>query len=149
VTPVLPGGSQDFPLSLTHILGRARTLHRRAEVISLLDAEGTTRRATMAEVGARAEEGWLRITDRAVAEAAVIARPDERWSERPLACVVAGAEVSPAEVRDDLEPRVAKWWLPDDFAYLGEIPKTSVGKFDKKALRAMLATGRLPVRRGD
>jgi fatty-acyl-CoA synthase len=55
VTAALPGGSQDFALTLTHLFGRARTVHRRAEVVSLLDAEGTTRRATMAEVGAGAD----------------------------------------------------------------------------------------------
>jgi fatty-acyl-CoA synthase len=81
----------------------------------------------------------------AVAEAAVIAIPDERWSERPLACVVAAPEdADPAELREFLAPRVARWWLPDDFAYLEEIPKTSVGKFDKKVLRQMLAEDRLP-----
>ncbi|MGV1048657.1 MAG: long-chain fatty acid--CoA ligase [Solirubrobacterales bacterium] len=123
------------------------------------------------DVGTLDDEGWLRITDRAkdviksggewissvdlesalmahpaVVEAAVIALPDERWSERPLACVVAAAEVSPEELREFIAPRVAKWWLPDDFAYVEEIPKTSVGKFDKKALREMLATDRLPGR---
>ncbi len=81
----------------------------------------------------------------AVLEAAVIARPDERWSERPLACVVA-AGVEPAQLREFIAPRVAKWWLPEEFAFLEEIPKTSVGKFDKKALRQMLAEDRLSVR---
>lgn len=51
----LAGGSQDFPLTLTHVLGRARTVHHRAEVVSLLDAEGTTKRAPMSEVAARAD----------------------------------------------------------------------------------------------
>ena len=59
-------------------------------------------------------------------EAAVIALPDERWSERPLACVVASDEVSPTELREFIGPTVAKWWLPDEFAYLDEIPKASV-----------------------
>jgi fatty-acyl-CoA synthase len=124
------------------------------------------------DVGTLDAEGWLRITDRAkdviksggewissvdlesalmahpaVVESAVIALPDERWSERPLACVVAEADVSPEELREFIAPRVAKWWLPDDFAYLEEIPKTSVGKFDKKVLRQMLAADRLPGRR--
>ena len=74
----------------------------------------------------------------AVAEAAVIAKPDERWGERPLACVVAeeGAELTLEELREHLAPRVAKWWLPDALAIIDEVPKTSVGKFDKKVLRA-------------
>jgi fatty-acyl-CoA synthase len=81
----------------------------------------------------------------AVAVAAVIARPDERWSERPLACVVLedGAEVSPGELRDHLADRVAKWWIPESFAYIDEVPKTSVGKFDKKVLRKRLEEGDL------
>jgi fatty-acyl-CoA synthase len=80
-----------------------------------------------------------------VVEAAVIARPDERWGERPLACVVlrAGADTGPEELRRHLEPHVAKWWLPDEFAFLDEVPKTSVGKFDKKLLRDRLAAGTL------
>ena len=81
----------------------------------------------------------------AVREAAVIAAPDERWSERPLACVVLeeGAAVSAAELVEHLRGRVAKWWLPEEFAFVSEVPKTSVGKFDKKRLRAALAEGRL------
>jgi acyl-CoA synthetase (AMP-forming)/AMP-acid ligase II len=84
----------------------------------------------------------------AVAEAAVIARPDERWQERPLACVVLmdGASLSPEELRRHLEPRVAKWWIPDELAFVDEVPKTSVGKFDKKVLRRQLDEGRLESR---
>jgi fatty-acyl-CoA synthase len=80
-----------------------------------------------------------------VVEAAVIAKPDERWSERPLCCVVlrdrsaAGAP----ELVEHLRGRVARWWLPDEFAFVSEIPKTSVGKFDKKVLRGQLAEGTL------
>jgi fatty-acyl-CoA synthase len=80
-----------------------------------------------------------------VAEAAVIARPDERWTERPLACVVLrdGASATPAELTEHLRSRVAKWWLPEEFAFIDEVPKTSVGKFDKKQLRQRLADGQL------
>jgi fatty-acyl-CoA synthase len=80
-----------------------------------------------------------------VIEAAVIAKPDERWAERPLCCVVLSAEgaASAEELVEHLSSRVAKWWLPDEFAFIGEIPKTSVGKFDKKVLRGQLAEGRL------
>jgi fatty-acyl-CoA synthase len=80
-----------------------------------------------------------------VVEAAVIAKPDERWSERPLCCVVLkdGAQTGPQELTEHLRERVAKWWLPDEFAFLPEIPKTSVGKFDKKVLRGALAEDRL------
>jgi fatty-acyl-CoA synthase len=76
-----------------------------------------------------------------VVEAAVIAKPDERWQERPLCCVVLRDGVSadaPALV-EHLRGRVARWWLPDEFAFIAEIPKTSVGKFDKKVLRAKLS----------
>jgi fatty-acyl-CoA synthase len=82
-----------------------------------------------------------------VVEAAVIARPDERWSERPLACIVleAGAELSAQELRAHLEPIVARWWIPDAYAFIDTVPKTSVGKFDKKVLRQRLAEGELEV----
>jgi fatty-acyl-CoA synthase len=71
-----------------------------------------------------------------VAEAAVIAIPDPKWEERPLACVV---KRDPALTKEDvlefLRPKVAKWWLPDDVVFIDAVPKTSVGKFNKRALR--------------
>jgi fatty-acyl-CoA synthase len=81
-----------------------------------------------------------------VAEAAVIGVPHEKWVERPLACVVVkpGEELTRDEVLSFLEGRVAKWWLPDDVAFVDEIPKTSVGKFSKKDLRDRFADYRLP-----
>ena len=80
-----------------------------------------------------------------VLEAAVIAKPDERWQERPLACVVRseGADVSAEALCEHLADRVAKWWVPDEFAFIDEVPKTSVGKFDKKVLRKRLEEGEL------
>ena len=82
----------------------------------------------------------------AVAEAAVIGLPHPRWSERPLACVVLreGQTVTKEEIREFLTPRVAKWWLPDDVAFVDEIPKTSVGKFSKKDLRTEFEGYTLP-----
>ncbi len=75
-----------------------------------------------------------------VLEAAVIAKPDERWAERPLCCVVLreGASTDAQELVEHLRGRVARWWLPDEFAFIAEVPKTSVGKFDKKVLRQQL-----------
>ncbi len=74
-----------------------------------------------------------------VAEAAVIAVPHPKWDERPLACVVAKPEAKDRLTRDQildhLRPHIAKWWLPDDVVFIDQIPKTSVGKFDKKVLR--------------
>ena len=127
------------------------------------------------DIGSLDRNGYLRITDRVkdviksggewissvelenevmahpdVVEAAVIAMPHERWVERPLCCVVLreGADASADELREHLRGRVAKWWLPDEFAFVQEIPKTSVGKFDKKVLRARLAEGTLAGRAG-
>lgn len=73
----------------------------------------------------------------AVLEAAVIAKPDEKWSERPVACVVLHADelVTGDDILNHLADRVAKWWLPDEVHFLDEIPKTSTGKFSKKTLR--------------
>jgi fatty-acyl-CoA synthase len=81
-----------------------------------------------------------------VAEAAVIGVAHPKWSERPLACVVVqpGEELTKEEVLAHLEGRVAKWWLPDDVAFVDEIPKTSVGKFSKKDLRDKFAGYELP-----
>ena len=122
------------------------------------------------DVAAIDEQAFVRITDRSkdviksggewissvelenelmahpdVIEAAVIAKPDARWAERPLCCVVLceGSTAGPQELIEHLRPRVAKWWLPDEFAFIAEVPKTSVGKFDKKVLRARLQEGSL------
>jgi acyl-CoA synthetase (AMP-forming)/AMP-acid ligase II len=82
----------------------------------------------------------------AVAEAAVIAIPDEKWAERPLAAVVLkdGETVSADELKEHLAPKFAKWWLPDRFEFVEEIPKTSVGKFKKTALREQFAEEQVP-----
>jgi fatty-acyl-CoA synthase len=124
------------------------------------------------DVGTVEAKGFIQITDRAkdviksggewissveleneimahpdVVEAAVIGIPDERWQERPLACVVLrpGTTTAPAELHAFLATRVARWWLPESFAFITEVPKTSVGKFDKKVLRARHAEGGLAV----
>jgi len=82
-----------------------------------------------------------------VIEAAVIAVPDDRWDERPLACVVLknGAATTLQDLRVFLANRVARWWLPERWSVIEEVPKTSVGKFDKKVLRQRFAEGRLDV----
>jgi fatty-acyl-CoA synthase len=122
------------------------------------------------DIGSIDRQGYIRISDRAkdviksggewissvelenelmghpdVLEAAVIGKPDERWSERPLACVVLreGASCTHDDLRNHLSSRVAKWWMPDEFTFIDEVPKTSVGKFDKKVLRQRLAEGKL------
>ncbi|MFY9783990.1 MAG: long-chain fatty acid--CoA ligase [Acidimicrobiales bacterium] len=83
----------------------------------------------------------------AVFEAAVIAVPDDRWQERPLCCVVLQPDVtaSAQELKAFLAERVAKWWLPERWTFIESVPKTSVGKFDKKVLRAQYAEGELEV----
>jgi len=124
------------------------------------------------DVGCVSPEGFIQITDRAkdviksggewissvelegtlmghpaVKEAAVVGVPDERWDERPLACVVLreGETVSPEDLKGFLSDRVAKWWLPERWTFIDEVPKTSVGKFDKKVLRARYADGELDI----
>jgi fatty-acyl-CoA synthase len=124
------------------------------------------------DVGTVDARGFIQITDRAkdviksggewissvelenaimahpeVVEAAVIGVPDERWQERPLACVVTrpGARLTPGALRAFLEQRVAPWWVPERWSFIEEVPKTSVGKFDKKVLRARHAAGELAV----
>lgn len=75
-------------------------------------------------------------------EASVVAIPHETWQERPIACVVLKEgykeKVSKEDVMAFLTPQFAKWWLPDDIIFMEEIPKTSVGKFLKRALRTQV-----------
>ena len=82
-----------------------------------------------------------------VVEAAVVGIPDERWQERPLASVVLreGATTTPDELRAFLSESVAKWQLPDAWTFIDAVPRTSVGKFDKKVLRRRYGEGQLDV----
>jgi fatty-acyl-CoA synthase len=125
------------------------------------------------DVGTLDEQGFLRLTDRAkdviksggewissmelenvlmahpaVAEAAVVGVPDERWGERPLAAVVLRADApptTPEELRAFLGERIPRWQLPERWSFIAEVPKTSVGKFKKTSLRDQYAAGTLEV----
>ncbi|MBW1599737.1 long-chain fatty acid--CoA ligase [Streptomyces sp. JJ38] len=124
------------------------------------------------DVGTISPDGFLTLTDRAkdviksggewissveleghlmshpdVAEACVVAVPDEKWGERPLATVVLreGAKADFAALRAFLGEHVASWQLPERWTVIQEVPKTSVGKFDKKLLRKRHAEGELDV----
>ncbi|WP_338698251.1 long-chain fatty acid--CoA ligase [Streptomyces sp. Q6] len=124
------------------------------------------------DVGTISPDGFLTLTDRAkdviksggewissvdlenalmshpdVAEAAVVAVPDEKWGERPLATVVLkeGASADFASLRSFLAEKIAKWQLPERWTIIESVPKTSVGKFDKKVLRRQYADGELDV----
>jgi len=125
------------------------------------------------DVGTIEPNGFIQITDRAkdviksggewistveletkimahpdVMEAAVIGVPDPRWDERPLACVVLkeGSKCTFEDLRDFLSTSVARWWVPERWAIVESVPKTSVGKFDKKKLRADLASSLIDVK---
>jgi fatty-acyl-CoA synthase len=91
-------------------------------------------------------EGTL-MAHPAIREAVVVGVPDERWDERPLAAVVVkeGESVTAEELRAWLAERVAKWWVPERWTFIDEVPKTSVGKFDKKVLRKSYADEELEV----
>jgi fatty-acyl-CoA synthase len=118
------------------------------------------------DVGRIDEHGFITLTDRAkdviksggewissvdlenalvghpdVIEAAVVAVPDERWQERPLAVVVAREDsgVKADDLRKFLADKVVRWWLPERWTFVDEIPRTSVGKYDKKTIRSRYA----------
>ncbi|WP_438292693.1 long-chain fatty acid--CoA ligase [Streptomyces sp. HUAS TT7] len=124
------------------------------------------------DVGVISPDGYLTLTDRAkdviksggewissqelenalmahpeVAEAAVVAVPDDKWGERPLATVVLkpGATADYAALKAFLAEKIAKWQLPERWALIEAVPKTSVGKFDKKVIRRQYADGELDV----
>ncbi|MBW8481865.1 long-chain fatty acid--CoA ligase [Actinomadura parmotrematis] len=128
------------------------------------------------DVGTLSPAGYLTLTDRAkdviksggewissvelenhlmghpdVLEAAVVGVPDDRWQERPLASVVLreGAEVTAADLKEYLAGRIARWQLPERWTFIEAVPKTSVGKFDKKVLRRHYADDALDVERVD
>jgi fatty-acyl-CoA synthase len=86
-----------------------------------------------------------------VAEAAVIAVFHPKWQERPLACIAPLAQyagqITKEEILEFLSTRVAKWWLPDDIIFIEAVPKTSVGKFNKRALREQFQDYTLPENR--
>jgi fatty-acyl-CoA synthase len=121
--------------------------------IASIDASGSIRLSDRSKDVIKSGGEWISSVDLenaimghpAVAECAVIAMPHERWAERPLACVVLqpGESVEPDVLKTYLVDHVAKWWLPDEIVFLDEVPKTSVGKFDKKVLRTRLADGAL------
>ncbi len=81
-----------------------------------------------------------------VAEAAVIGIRHPKWDERPLLVVVlkAGETATKSEMLGYLEGRIAKWWMPDDVAFVSEIPHTATGKIQKNALREQFKDYRLP-----
>ncbi len=81
------------------------------------------------------------LTDHpSVAEVAVVSVPDARWGERPVACVVLrpGVDAGPEEILGSLAGRFPRWWIPDRVVFLEAVPRTSTGKYDKRALRQRL-----------
>ncbi|MCX2827957.1 fatty-acid--CoA ligase [Bacillus pseudomycoides] len=113
-----------------------------------VDEEGCVKIVDRAKDVIKSGGEWISSVDlenalmahEAVFEAAVVAVPHPQWQERPVACVVQkqNSSVTKEELYEFLRPQFAKWWLPDDIVFMEEIPKTSVGKFLKQALRKEL-----------
>lgn len=122
--------------------------------VATIDAEGYMAIADRSKDLVKSGGEWISSVDLenaimavpGVAEAAVIAVNHPKWQERPLACVVTkpGATVTKEEIYDYLGQNFAKWWMPDDIVFIESVPKTSVGKFDKKVLRNQFADFTLP-----
>lgn len=122
--------------------------------VATLDSEGYIAIADRSKDLVKSGGEWISSVDLenaimaipGVAEAAVIAVNHSKWQERPLACIVVkpDARVSKEQVYDFLGSRFAKWWMPDDIVFIDQVPKTSVGKFDKKVLRQQFADYHLP-----
>ncbi len=116
-----------------------------------IDARGCMRICDRAKDLIKSGGEWISSVDLenhlmahgAVAEAAVIAIPDERWGERPLAAVVlrAGRTAAPSELREHLAHDFAKWQLPDRIEFIEAIPRTATGKFRKTTLRSRFVAG--------
>ncbi|MUV38922.1 3-(methylthio)propionyl--CoA ligase [Lentibacillus sp. JNUCC-1] len=116
--------------------------------VATMDSEGNIKIVDRTKDLIKSGGEWISSVDlenalmahEAVFEAAVVAVPHPKWQERPVACVVLqeGAEVSKEDLLEFLEPQFASYWLPDEILFLDEIPKTSVGKFLKRALRTQV-----------
>jgi fatty-acyl-CoA synthase len=117
--------------------------------IATMDSEGIVKIVDRAKDLVKSGGEWISSVDLentlmghpAVKEAAVIGIPHPKWQERPLAAVVLkdGAKVTEQELRAFLAQSFAKWQLPDAFVFLEALPRTSVGKFKKNALREQFA----------
>ena len=118
--------------------------------VATIDAEGYVQLVDRAKDVIKSGGEWISSVDLEnaimghpkVLEAAVVAVEHPQWQERPVALVVPKPQfldrVTKDEILAHLAPRFAKWWLPDDVLFVEDIPKTSVGKFDKKVMRARL-----------
>ncbi len=153
----------------SYYLNGAESETDRTEMLAKFSDDGWLRTG---DVGALTPDGFLALTDRAkdviksggewissvdlenvimahpdVKEASVVGVPDEKWGERPLASVVLvdGASTTAEDLSAFLDGKVAKWQIPERWAFIEEVPKTSVGKFDKKVLRKRYAEGELEV----
>jgi len=123
--------------------------------VAVIDPEGYLRLVDRTKDLVKSGGEWISTLDLenlliahpGVAEAAVIAVPHPKWDERPLACVVRSDPNLAAEtLLGYLADHLAKWQVPDDVVFVDEIPKTSVGKFDKKVLREAYREHALPNR---